>query len=333
MAVTYEVCQLRGGGATFKKERTGALEKIIKTHTTKWSVLASGIADPSEVDEVMAGNAPGLPSLDSSVYSDKETGQIFPYFNLRKKTVRRDDSNAYRFVVDLEYSDESGEQEPQDKPDNPEDLCPQVSYSSEEKAYTLWSDYAGDPVLLPTGNFHGEAVLGSAPVIVITHKQYENSFDVDDQRDLLFKTNSVDFAGYGPNHALITAINWQPVNVPVNDPNDPDATFATNEVTYTIKCVEFPYEYLDSDSETVETKQVGWEVIRPLIDTSFLKAANDITTRKDFVPKDGNSIGNCYIKEDGTAHQATNQPGYGVAPPAKFYLKYPNTPFNFLRSC
>jgi len=335
MALTYDVCQLRPGTATLRRQSTGALERTIKTHQTTWEVIAKGIADPSEVDEVMAAQAFGLPTLGSSVYVDKQTGQVYPYFFCTSKTATRDRTNAYRFEVQCVYKDEEGDESPQDKPSDPENLCPVVTFSSEEAGETAWNGDNVCPdtptqkaILLPTGEFYDSAVVRRKGALIVTHKQYENVFSEADFRARIFHVNTGDYRGYPGGHALITGITWSKVQVPVIG----DITVASNLVTYTINCVETSTLTLLDNGNTTSMK-IGHHAVRIREDTQYLEVANDAGSKVSYNTKFPNTIGRCFLKTTGEKHDQDKQTPEGSVAPLDKWRVQPDISFSFLREC
>jgi len=330
MALTFDVCQLRPGSASFRKETTTALEKVVKTFQTTWEVIASGISDPSGVDEILAGNATGLPSVNNSVYSDPVSGQLYPYFFCTNKSVRRDPSNAYRFEVTCDYKDDSGDENPQDEQTDAENYCPVVSFSSAEQTQTAWSGSTNGStraITLPTGDFYDQAVLEKAGVLTVTHTQYENVFSEADFRVRIMHVNSAVYRGYDPGHALITGISWSKVRVPIA----PNTTMLSNKVTYSIACVNKTYQYMDNGG-LVQTDDWGWHQLRIRSGDRFLLNGGDMDSIVSNSSKFPDSIGPCFLKEDGTRH--VKQGKEAPAAPIDKWQVQPNTNFGtFLREC
>ena len=336
MALTYEVCQLRPGSATLQRQTTGALEKTVKTHQTTWEVVANGISDPSEVDEIMAAQAPGLPTLGSSVYVDKQTGQVFPFFFCDSKSVTRDGSNAFRFEVRCTYKDQDGDEQPQDPPDDPENLCPVVTFSSEEAQETVWNAdnvcpdaTSQEAVLLPTGEFYDAAVVRRKGALIVTHKQYENVFSEADFRARIFHVNSALYRGYDAGHAIITGITWSKVQVPVVG----NTTVASNLVTYTINCVDTQTRTIENDGTPV-TMKIGHHVIRIREDTQYLEDATDAGSKVSYNLKFPNTIGRCFLQTNGEKHDQAQQIPEGTIAPLDKWKVQPDINFaSFLREC
>ena len=334
MALTLTVCQLRAGGASFRKETSSVFERIIKTHTTTWEVIASGITDPSDVDEVMAGSAAGLPSIGNSVYIDKETGQIFPYFFCDSKQVERDSTNAFRFEVTVGYKDELGDDDPQDRPDNAEDLCPVVTFSSGEKQQTAWNgtnttpNGQGGAILLPTGEFYEQAVTRRSGELIVNHTQYENTFNEATFRARIFHVNSGSYRGYGAGHAMITGITWQKALIPIN----PNTTMSSNKVSYTISCVNTVTKTLNDQGQP-DPLEVGHHHLRIRQSHDYLAEANNPASKIAYNTTFPNAIGKCFLKTTGEKHDKDNQmPKASVAPLDK-WLVQPKVSFGFLREC
>lgn len=336
MALTFSVCQLRQGAATLRRESTGALEKTVKTHQTSWEVIASGINDPSEVDEVMAAQASGLPTLGSSVYVDKDTGQVFPYFFCDSKSATRDPSNGFRFEVRVTYKDESGEDSPQDAPADPENLCPVISFSSGDMQNTAWdavlNGVSSKPFRLPTGDEYDQALTERMGILTVSHTQYENSFDEDDFKDRIMKVNDNTYRGYAAGGAMITAISWSRVDVPVSG----GGTVSSFKVQYTIECVERSYKTL-TDTATlpthVETRTAGHHELRIRASDRFLTAPNDLGTAVSNLSANPDDIGPCFVKPDGTRYPNAVQGTLAQAPPIDRWMPQAEIPFTFLRSC
>ena len=333
MAISYDVCQIRGGSATIGLDGTGGSASVSKTWSTEWQVYVEGVADPSAVDEVMVLNAPGLPRLGTSVYADSQSGQIFPYFSVRNKTATRDEDNAYRFVVTVEYNDESGEEESQEKPADPENIGPTTKISSGSQSATAWDDQYKVGCILPTGTLYSQAITRQVGQINFQHTQYENNFTQAKFTDRLFKANSQTWNGFPAHHALITNISWDP-NVEVPIISDPPVTATSNRVTYTISCVDYKVLRLKDNDQSTETIRVGHGALRLLVDDHFLNDANDIKTRMSFNSLNPGAIGKAYLNEDGTLHpvQAGQKVDGKLPPPPMRWHPIQNiTPFTFLR--
>ena len=336
MALSLQVCQLRAGNASYTKEGTGALEKVVKTLQTTWEVIASGISDPSGVNELIAGSASGLPSVNNSVYVDPISGQIYPYFFCTNKTIRRDTTNAYRFEVTCSYKDESGDETPQDPPADPENLCPVVSFSSGETAQTAWSGNverngaasAGAAAFLPTGDSYNSAILEKVGEMIVTHSQYENAFDEDDFRDRIMSVNSTTYRGYSAGGAMITGISWGAVNIPVSG----GGYYTSIKVQYTIRCVEKTYNDLD-DAGAPQTRTAGHHILMVRAGDTFLQIPNDLGSRVANSSKFPDSIGPCLLKSDGTRHDNANQGGNAAAAPIDQWMVQDSISFAFLRTC
>lgn len=336
MALTFSVCQLRQGAATLKRESTGALEKTVKTHQTSWEVVANGISDPSEVDEVMAAQAAGLPTLGSSVYVDKQTGQVFPYFFCDSKSATRDPSNGFRFEVRVTYKDQDGDENPQTPPADAENYCPVVTFGSEEAQETAWNGDNVCPdnslqqaILLPTGEFYDQAVVRRAGALVVTHKQYENVFSEADFRARIYHVNSAEYRGFPAGHALITGITWSKVQVPIVG----NVTMPSNLVTYTINCVTTTTRTLKDDGTDV-LMEIGHHAIRIREDTQYLENANDAASKVSYNTKFPNTVARCFLKTTGEKHdQAQQIPEGKVAPLDKWQVQPDENFASFLREC
>lgn len=336
MALTFQVCQLRQGAATLRRESTGALEKTVKTHQTSWEVVANGISDPSEVDEVMAAQAAGLPTLGSSVYIDKQTGQVFPYFFCDSKSATRDPSNGYRFEVRVTYKDQDGDENPQTPPADAENYCPVVTFSSGEFQSTAWNGDnvcpdapAQESITLPTGEFYDQAVTRKTGELVVTHKQYENVFDEDDFKARIFHVNEGDYRGYPGGHAMITGITWSKTQVPITG----GITMASNLVTYTISCIEGTTKTLDDGGSAV-TMKIGHHAIRIREDTQYLAVAGEPASKLSYNTRFPNTVSRCFLKSNGTKHAEANQiGGGGLVAPLDKWLVQPKLSFAFLREC
>lgn len=336
MALTFQVCQLRQGSATLRRESTGALEKTQRTHQTSWEVIATGIADPSEVDEVMAAQATGLPSIGSSVYVDKQTGQVYPYFFCDSKSATRDPSNGYRFEVRCTYKDDSGDEDPQDPPADPENLCPVISFSSGDSQSTAWgavlNDGSSKPFRLPTGDPYEQALTERIGVLTVSHTQYENTFNESVFQSRIMKVNSDTYRGYAAGGAMVTSINWSLVNVPISA----GGFVSSYKVQYTIECLARTYKTL-TDTATlpthVTTETAGHHVLRVRSSDRFLTAANDLSTVVSNVSANPDDIGPCFIKPDGTRYVNAVQGTQADAPPIDRWMPQEEISFSFLRSC
>jgi len=323
---------MRPGSASFRKESTGALERVVKTLQTTWQVTASGIADPSEVDEIQAGTAAGLPSVNNSVYSDPTTGQIFPYFFCTSKQVTRDPGNGFVFNVTCDYKDELGDETPQDPPTDPENLCPVVTFGSGEEMSTAWSGKlipGGDgAIALPTGDLYDQAVLQRVGSLTVSHTQYENAFSEADFRARIMHVNSGDYRGYSAGHAMITGITWSKVLVPIA----PSGTFLSNKVQYTISCINKTYLTMD-DFGVPTTETAGHHHLRIRSGDRFLLEAGNMDSIVSNSSKHPDAIGPCFLKTDGTRHLEENQGKNASAPPIDQWEVQPRVSFSFLREC
>ena len=336
MALTFSVCQLRPGSANFTRKSTGALEKTIRSHQIVFEVIANGITDPSEVDEVMAGQAAGLPTVGTSVYSDKQTGQIFPYFFCDSKSVTRDLSNAFRFEVRCTYKDEE-DGDAQDTPADPEDLCPIITFSSGEVQKTAWDAYyngttARKAFFLPTGDKYDAPLLKRVGTLIVSHTQYENAFNELTFASRIMKTNSDIYRGYDPGHAMITSISWSAVKIPVT----PSGFINTNKVSYTIECLDWEYNTLTetaTQADDVSSDLAGHHELRVRSSDRFLANADDLDSIVSNVSAFPDDIGPCLIKKNGLRFPKAVQGSLAEAPPVDKWLPQETTSFSFLRSC
>jgi len=327
MPVTFNVCQTKTGSASFSKESNKALEKIKKTHTIEFLVEAVGASDPSGVDEIMVGNAPGIPSLATSVYQDPETGNIFPYFSAKSKEVTRLDGNGFWFKVVVKYDDETGEEQNQTPPNDPEDIPSTSTWSTGERTETAWDTTDGEPCLLPTRTLYSVPTVRRVPVLIGTFTQFENTFDDSDLYDRLYKCNSQpwtpDAITWAPHEALITDIKYESAVVPIAG----GITMNSNKVTYTIECVSYSIKDLDDD-EQIYVIKVGHEAVRIRADTRYLDGGDP---KKVKLALAGNHMGltSVYLKKNGEPFPAANQ---GGIPPHDILKLQSEKSFSFLRT-
>lgn len=328
MPAIYTICKTRTGRASFSKANNKALEKIKKTWSVEYQVEVTGVSDPSEVDEVMVGNAPGIPSLASTIYVDPETGNIFPYFTAKNKTVERDSDNALFFKVTVEYNDETGEETNQTPPADAESIAPSLTWSVSERLETAWVDSQGNPILLPTGTLFVQPVVRKIPVLTATITQFENVFDDDDLYDRLYHCNSATWTpgvrSWGPHKAMITDIQYESAVVPIVG----DVTMNSNKVTYKIECMDYDIENLLNAGGGTETLSIGHESVRIRSDSRYLQGG-DPTKVKVALAGQHMGLTSIYLKEDGSPHAAADQ--FGV-PPHSVYEVQPEINYaGFLR--
>jgi len=327
MPASYNVCQSRSGSASFSKESNDALEKIKKTMSVEYLVEVTGISDPSEVDPIMVGNAPGIPSLANSIYVDPENGNIFPYFSAKSKTVERMDENGFWFTVTVEYDDETGEEQNQTPPNDPEDIPATLTWTSSEKVQTAWSTTDGNKCLLPTRTYYSVPTTRKVPVLTATLTQFENTFNDSLMYGRLYHCNSDSWTpgtkNWGAYQAMITDIKYESARVPVVG----GITIPSNKVTYTIECVKYTVKNLKEDGNP-EDKTVGHEQVRIRADSRFLDGGGNGNVKVALAGKHM-GLSSIYLKADGTPFPLDKQ---GGIPPHDFLKTQPVTGFNvFLR--
>lgn len=329
MPITYEVCKGRTGTATFSRQSNKALEKIKKTWSVNWLVKAIGATDPSEVDEIMVANAPGLPSITNSIYVDPENGQIFPYFSAKSKSVTRRADNAYWFDVEIQYNDDTGEEQSQSPPNDAQDIEPNLVWTSSERLETAWEDQKQEPCLQPTGTLYAAPCVRRIPVLVCTFTQFENVFNDTLMQHRLYSCNSNSWTPesitWGRHQAMITDISYEEVRVPIVG----NITMPSHKVTYKIECVEYQIKSLEGDSgnASVKSVDVGHEQVRIRADSRYLQGGDKAKVK---VALAGQHMGltNIYLDPSGKPHAKDKQ--FGI-PPHNIHRIQKEISFSFLR--
>ena len=330
MAINYTVRQLRGGQASFSQDlgSTDPTKQI--TWDTTWEVLFTGLSDPSDVTEMDAGNVNGLPLLGSDVFVSPLTGFVLPFCIVNKVSCSRDTENANRFLVDIGYKNiTGGQQQPgaEAPAADPQDYKPTIAWAAGGMDVTAWAEAKSSgskACLLPTGNLYAQPCIRKVPTYTATVTQYENNFSFTALKDRMFKCNKRKWKGFGIYCAMITAIKWDYVRVPIA------GGFRNSyRVSYTIDCKDYVIQNL-TDAGTVSTlTHVGHEAARLRTDGVANTIADDPTSAKPVKPKDFDHALEVYLKTDGTVHAPANQKG---PPPVDLLELQEKIDFSFLRA-
>ena len=316
MPLSYQVNQLRGGSAELTFDASSSSPSFRKSWSTKWEVLFSGAANPLEIDEIYAGSVDGLPVLAQSVYQSAVTGLIYPYLIATSKSVSRDETNAYRFIVDVSYDDPSGDSEASAVPTDPEELEPRITWAVSSGTETAWSEAdsvrSSEPrkAVLPTGTLYASPPTRRSTIFTATVQQYENSFSLAKLEQRMGLCNKDTWMGFESYQAIIDDIKWEYVKIPIVG----DTFQYSYKITYTIVCKKYKVKHLKDDG-SVATKTVGWETVRIRSDNMFNTVPDDPTSRILYTPKNAAAVGDVYRKEDGTPHPVALQNG---TPPMDF---------------
>jgi len=324
--ITSTVCQIRNETGSETLDLSSATPRLSRSWQTEFQVIFDGATVPSDVDAMQAMSQTGVPVIGETVYVNPVSGFIRPYLIATSKSAERDSINPYRYVVTVDYTDESptdaGEVAP---PTDPEELDPLISWAIEESTETAWSedpsveDPGPEECVLPTGMLYASPTTRKSCAYVATVTQYENSFNLNKIRERIYGCNKDIWQGFDPYQAQIANIDWQYVRMPLSG----GGFQYTYKIAYTIKCKQYELKNLKDDG-TVEDRTVGWEQVRIRADSVVNTIADDPTSRVLLIPKNPASVGPIYMKSNGLPHQKSKQ---GGIPPLDFFRSDPQINF------
>lgn len=337
MAKTYEIKmkEVTAGGFFSASPRVVANSQIV-TYDVLWYDDAGGVVEPVEVNDQDNMPLPELPTVNKTCFSwDPDPAAssdllIQPWMICKSKRAERDTRHRLLFHVTCEFATDGKIQVGEDDlrliaagANNTVALLPFL----DEHTWTSDRQVIEAPVepgpangtatnlRLPTGSLYSQPFIQDFPKRIMRQTQFEDFLNLDACHDAidarLFTLNGSTWEGNDgdPPRWKITNIDYQPVEIPMNDPAPPLEPYM---MTYTMEQA---------------LKPGGWWDRRPLIDNFVLATANDLTTKESYRdPTTGYSVISVLLNADGTKKASqTGDPTYAD------HSTQPQIPWTFLK--
>ena len=306
MALTFNVCRLRGTSYNATSNNSGGRKSCTVTFTEKYLVTASGITSPDEVTDIQVAYAAGIPIVNYNTWYDPTTGLGFPLAVCKSKKVTRLDNNGFAFHVDVSYATEPPQGNESNGPEQETaaaappasvgEIPVQISRSVVGREIVLYEapayDIAGNSIgaggipvttrIMPSsGNKLQELfdapVTRTKPLLRFSITQFEDTFTNATMMSRCFKVNDAAWAGLESKSCMIA--NISAVKQSVQMSTGPADKY---RVTYTID-----YDDYSVSDNAGNTLFVGHSCALPLISRTYLE--ND---EIKFFVKEGTGIGN-----------------------------------------
>ena len=333
MANWNVVCMTRQGSASLSLSSDKIDAKENRTWSPNYIAIADDTDDPSELSEIDAMRAPGIPVLKRDVFVN-EDGLVFPYFSCKSKNCERDESNPRMFRISCEFSDESGD-EGQGVQSDPENYLPSIRWSIKSRQRSSWSDIEGKPYNLPTGSKYKQPLMLDYPCRVAQVTQLENTFSAATMKERMLKLNTAAWQGIAEGEALIASITYEEVEVPVG------VGFISGyqtayRVTYSIEENDLVVEagtgtppVNPAAADATQDVSVGWDQMRPRIDSICRMPDGTIRTATSINPV----LTSVYLQDNGLFWTGPVNSDFPQIPaPIDTYKVYESTAFSsFLR--
>jgi hypothetical protein len=239
----------------------------------RWDDDSTDFSDVSEA-EVIAADA--LPKVLSSTYEFE--GLIIPFLLCTGKSAEQTDSlRVWKVKCEYDSLARPGSEWPVGPvpPQDPLDIVPDVTSSSEILPYVIYADINSKPCLTPTGNFFETPFTAPLPITVLKVKQYEVGWTDNNITARTGRTNDAVWKGEPIYSWKIDEISATPTTI-----NDIDC----HQVEYTLR--HNPVSF-------------GWKERRALIDTHYMKDVGGTPKKFPFLDKAGQPTTG-WLKLDGT---------------------------------
>lgn len=289
MAIQWSIIQRRSDSASIAG--TEARDGLDISWDVEYTLEVSDDADPGFTGEtvtaVEAAAAPVLPRAGKSVYY--ENGVVIPFLVCTNKSARRKAENRRLFDVQVSYSGNGDQSGP--PPINVSDIAPQVEYIVDERQELVYSDLNDKKCLTPTNNFFDDPFLRRFGGKTRRITQYELSLSHDQMATRMLAANSAAYAGEPVYSWLITAVEARDIQVTLQS-GLTDAVL----VSYTLR--HNPSEH-------------GWLDNRALIDSHYLRVADDLDTKRPYIDKENlRGASSCMLNPNGTIAADQDTPQY-----------------------
>ena len=300
MAITSTVCQLRSTSYTASANNAGGMKSATIGFSKRFLVEFKDDADDdfqgSQVTELNAAYANGIPLVNYHTWYDPNTGLGYPLAVCNSKTVTRLENNSAAFYVDVTFQTESSgsssqgngpdKEDPEDVPTEPpadvSDISAKVTRAIQGREIVLYeapaygsnNNFVGNISTRLIPSFNGKLrdmfdapVTRTKPLLNITITQFEDEFTNQTMMDRCFKVNGAAWAGFVSKSCMITHINAVKQSVTMKDGDDV-VDSEKFRVTYTILFDDY------SVSNSTGPLFVGHAAALPLISRSYINVNN-----------------------------------------------------------
>jgi len=332
---SINICRVKAGqdrfGGRWEDQDGESFER--RGASRSYIAVAEGYSSPTDVGPADIKASAGIPVPGVSIYVS-ESGRVYPYCLCRNVSVTRRPDQSFVFDVDVEYEEpDSGGEDTDTPPADPESLSPVISTALTTHQVTLWNDQVNNSkYLLPNGMLYSMPLTGAVSGLKFEVTQYENSFDAQNLVGRSHVVNdqakTINGIQYAAGSLMVTDVKWDKNVKWFPDPSDENVFVLTNRVKYTVEWKEYTVESLN-DLGNVVSLTCHWGSVAINSSSHFLTAAGNIGTRRLISNDLFQQYGSAYIKSDGTMHPVNVQ---GGVPPQQFFNSQKNSSFNFLRT-
>lgn len=283
MALVYNIIERRTESAGISATPARGSLRVRWNQNIKMRVTDDANPDftGETVTAVEAADAPPLPNPGRSVYY--ENGIVIPFIVCNEVRAARDSGNRQLWDVTVTWQGVGTSGGP--PPASVDDITPEVEFLVGETNRVIYEDLDNKACLTPTKNFFDEPFIRQTGSQILRISQYENFISFDDAANRRFKCNELTYRSDPPYTWKIQQVETEEVDLQLAG----GPTTAVLAI-YTLEKSEQPG---------------GWVDERPLIDSHFLTAANDLTTKTPSYSEKLRTYTTVMVNTDGT--KATNQ--------------------------